>query len=145
MTFAVKPSADAPVGLYPVHISLWATANGFGGEGENLFPNVAAIPIGSVRSAAPSVNCPIPVDATAITGSSVGEATVNLYFDRSLRGSTTGPTWSYSDFTATFGALYGGIEVRATAQVSGELESEMSAPCIVSSVADTIFSDGFEI
>jgi len=71
-------------GLYPVHMNLWATASGFGGVAENLFRDVVMVPVESVRSARPSVACPIGPTHTAIAGTAAANATVRVYFDRML-------------------------------------------------------------
>jgi hypothetical protein len=133
MTFVVTPPAGTPSGLYPVNVNLWARASGFGGEAENLFPQVVMVPVGQVRSAAPTLTCPINSAASTVSGttSEASGTLIRVYFDGILRCSTTttGSSWSCSGFTTTtFGPLYGGVEIRATAQAPGELESVLSDP-----------------
>src|SRR5262249_39650325 len=53
----------------------------------------------------------------------------------------TGGAWTSTDFTS-FGALYSGLEVRATAQGPGRLESDLSPPCFVSLIPQC--SDGID-
>jgi hypothetical protein len=124
MSFVVTPPANAATGLYPIHVNLWARASGFGGEAENLFENVVMVPVGQVRSVAPIVTCPasdrIGTGDSSISGTTVESdgTVIRVYFDGILRCQTTasGGTWTCTGFTGTFGPLYGGLEIRATAQ-----------------------------
>jgi hypothetical protein len=135
----VPSTAQSPK-LYPIHTNIWADETISGSDVETFFADVATVPVGQGRTPPPTVNCPdgeLGSNAGAITGTAVPGSTVRIYFDGILRGTVTADgsgNWSFSTFTSSFGSLYGGIEIRATAQASGELESEPSAledSCVV--------------
>ncbi len=120
-------------GVYTVGISA------FGDAFETYRPNAVEIPVGAVRSHKPVLNCPINSSGTSIsgvTGDTTNEATAAIVvkFNLQDRGSATaaGGAWTSTNYTA-FGELYGGLEVRATAQQPSENVSELSTACFVTS------------
>jgi len=147
VSFSVDPNGAA-TGLYEIGMQQWGFVSGYGGDFESFLPVIATIPVGQDRSDAPIIDCPIGSNATSIAGDS-GEADttqIRLYFNLYERGDSTvtGGEWTVNNF-GSFGPLYGGLEVRATAQAPGELESELSAACFVTLVprcADGIDNDG---
>jgi uncharacterized repeat protein (TIGR01451 family) len=145
ITMTVTVPAGTATGLYDVDLSVWGTATGYGGQWETFFNDITQVPVGAVRSTPPVITCPVLSSQTTITGTTT-EASgtdVRVFFNLQQRGIDTDATAGAWDATfATFGRLYGGLEVTATAQAPGELESLPSAPCYVTHVAGC--SDGFD-
>ncbi len=148
LSFAAQVPAGAAAGLYNVDLQVWASQSMFGGSFETYFPHAAQVPVGASRSDPPDVRCPIGAGATRIEGttSEADGTTVRVYLNGVARGTATasGGRWSLTDL-AGFGTLYGGLEVRATATASGELESDPGSPCFVSvtpTCSDGIDNDG---
>ncbi len=146
--FDVNVPAGTATGLYDIDVSQWASQSGFGGAYETYFNNLATVAVGQQRSEIPTLDCPILSNQTTILGDTTEAdgTTVRLYFSLIERGSGTssGNRFDVGTFgpATAFGELYGGLEVRATAQAPGELESELSVPCFVSQVP--ICSDGID-
>jgi von Willebrand factor type A domain/Putative metal-binding motif len=149
LNFTAAVPGGTVTGLYPVDLQIWASQQAFGGAFETYFPRAALVAVGQGRSDIPTVTCPINMGDTTISGTSseIG-ATIHVYFNLQERCSPTvaaNGTWSCTTFTSSFGSLYGGLEVRASADGTSELEGALSAPCYVSSVpacADFVDNDG---
>lgn len=140
----IRVAAGAATGLYPVDIQVWGGQSGFGGDFETYFAEAAVIAVGAVRTQKPVLTCPIGSTAPSLSGTSEPNANIRALFTLIERGTGTADAtgaWTVSNYGA-FGGLYGGLEVRATAQVPGELESELSDPCEVTSVRAC--ADGFD-
>jgi hypothetical protein len=137
LTFDARVPAGTPAGLYRVDLSVWASQTGFGGRYETYYNDIATVAVGQPRSTPPVLDCPILTNRAAIPGSTVEAdgTTIRLYFNLQQRGSGSASAGRFDVAFPTFGALYGGLEVRASAQAPGELESRLSAPCFVSQVA----------
>jgi hypothetical protein len=144
----VQVPAGTTTGLYPLDLQVWASSTGYGGSYETYFPDIVRLPINQPRSTPPTLDCPILSSATRIGGSTVEAdgTTIRLYFNLIERGRGTSAAGRFEIGTfgpgTDFGQLYGGLEVTATAQAPGELESEPSTPCYVSHVPGC--SDGFD-
>lgn len=132
VSVVVRVAATAPPGLYPLGLSASATAKKIPGTFETNFPAVATLAVGEQRSASPTIQCPSAAD-DAVTGTAPDGALVRVYFNGTMRAqaTTTDGSWQANEFTSTFGSLYPGLEMRATAQRPGELESPLSTPCLV--------------
>ncbi|MBN2361175.1 MAG: VWA domain-containing protein [Deltaproteobacteria bacterium] len=151
LTFAVNVPSGVGAGLYPVAMEVRASQTGYGGDFYTRFDQLAVVPVIEPRSAVPTVDCPINVADTTISGttSEADGTVIRIYFNGILRGQTTasGGRWSFSGYTSTFGPLFAGIEVRATAQsqTPHENESERSLACFGSTQAvcgDGVDNDG---
>ena len=148
-SFDVNVPAGEPTDLYTIDIQIWASVVAFGAF-ESYFAEALTVPVGADRSDPPLIDCPIETGDATITGttSEPDGTDVRVYFNGLERDSdtdATGGSWLVSSFGTTFGELYNGLEVRATAQAPGELESEMSEECLVSSVftcLDGVDNDG---
>ena len=141
--------AGTATGLYPVSLQIWAQQSAFGGAYETWFRDVAIVNVGARRSTPPVLDCPVLSSQTAITGTTTeaNGTTARVYLNAIERGTPSaaaGGAWSVGTFgpASSFGTLYGGLEVRATAQAPGELESERSAACFVTQVP--VCSDGID-
>ena len=150
IAFRARVAAGAPSpALYPIDVQIWASQTAFGGAYETYFRKIATAAVGQVRSDRPALTCPILSVASSISGTTTeADGTViRLYFNLIQRasGTATGGAFDVGGYLATFGPLYGGLEVRATAQAPGELESELSDSCSVTHVSacqDGIDNDG---
>lgn len=148
-TLNVNVPAGAATGLYPITTAIWGsqTGGGFGGEFETSYEDAVTIAVGAPRTQKPVLDCPIGSTNLAITGTSEPNADIRVLFTLMERGTGTSDgagDFSVSNFGA-FGEMYGGLEVRATAQAQGELESEPSEPCEVTALracSDSIDNDG---
>jgi hypothetical protein len=145
----VIPPAGTSTGLYDVDFRVWAATMAFGGAFETYFPRELTVPVGAVRSVPPVLDCPLSSASATVPGSSseANGTNVRAYFNLIQRatGTVSSGRFAASGHAASFGATYGGLEVRATAQASGELESELSTPCYVTYVppcADGLDNDG---
>jgi MYXO-CTERM domain-containing protein len=148
LTFGAMVPGGTAAGLYDVDLEVWASQSMFGGAFETYFPKLAQVAIGASRSQAPAVTCPISSIATRIEGTTTEAdgTTVRVYLNGMQRGTATasGGRWALTDLSG-FGSLYGGLEVRASATASGELESDLATPCFVSispACSDTRDNDG---
>jgi hypothetical protein len=149
ITIPISVPGATAVDLYDVDIQLWGsqTGGGFGGTFETSFPAAATIAVGAVRTEKPVLDCPIGSTATEVTGTSEASADIRLLFNLIERGNGTADgagDWLVDNFDA-FGGMYGGLEVHATAQAPGELESERSDACEVTAMrecSDAIDNDG---
>jgi hypothetical protein len=152
LDFYVKVGNATAPGEYSLDLQLWASQNALG-EFETYFRQIASIDVGVNRTPVPTLDCPIGDIDTVISGllnpTTDLDAIVRLYFNGVEWASTTSSTLDFSvnDFANPndvnqFGPLFGGLEIRATAQSMGELESELSAPCDVAIVPDC--SDGLD-
>nr|MDQ3034113.1 MopE-related protein [Myxococcota bacterium] len=151
ITLVVRAPAGTAAGLYDVDFQVIFSASGYGGSFETYFPQAIRVPIGQARSAPPVIDCrTVLSSATRILGTHTeGNAStvVRLYFNGTERGSdasTPADAWDIGTFGpgSTFGALYGGLEVTATAQAPGEAISQPSEPCFVTHVPQC--SDGLD-
>jgi MYXO-CTERM domain-containing protein len=152
LAFSVNVPAATATDLYPVDLQIWASQSGFGGQFETYFRDAAFVPVGQPRSAPPAINCPISSGATSISGTTTEPdgTIIRLYFNGIERGSAvaSGGTWTVTGFAGgggTFGQLYGGLEVRATADGPAAQESLKSAACFATTVpvcSDFIDNDG---
>ena len=138
-------------GLYEIQGALWANQAGFGGAYETWFRRAMFLNVGQRRSEPPTLDCPIQSSQTSFGGdSSENGGTARIYLngiERGTPGAIASSRFDVGTFGpgSTFGQLYGGLEVRATAQDTGELESELSEPCFVTYVppcADGLDNDG---
>jgi MYXO-CTERM domain-containing protein len=144
LEFTVDIPMATSADLYTFDAQVWGGQSGFGGDFETYFPEIATVAVTDLRTTKPILDCPVVSSQTAITGTSEADATVRLYFNLIERGDGTADNmgdWSVTNFTG-FGELYGGLEVRATAQAPGELESELSDACFVTQVR--VCSDGLD-
>ena len=148
----VRPPTGTTTALYTIDSSLIGSQSSFGGDYETFYPKVATIPVGARRSDPPEINCPVGSTDTAITGTTTENVGTNIrvYFNLIQRGTASATSgspdnvWSSTNWTA-FGELYGGLEIRATAQAAGELESHLSEPCAASNIRacqDGLDNDG---
>ncbi|HXV75694.1 MAG TPA: hypothetical protein VD788_05190, partial [Candidatus Polarisedimenticolaceae bacterium] len=136
-------------GLGDVTIHMWNNqgGGGFGGAFETAFQKAATINVGAVRTAKPTLDCPIPSSAVQISGTSEPDAAIKAKFSLIDRGTGTADgvgDWVVNNFGA-FGGLYGGLEVRVTATAPGKLESVLSDECFVTQTrecSDTVDNDG---
>ncbi|MBN1654204.1 MAG: VWA domain-containing protein [Deltaproteobacteria bacterium] len=148
LRFAVNIPGGTSSGLYDISLGTWAQIQTFGAF-ETFFPSLASQPVGTARSNPPAVTCPINMEQSSISGTTDAplNATIRVFFNGLQRGGdivTSSSSWTLGSF-ADFGPLYPGVEVRATAQGNGELESELSEPCFVSvlrACSDGIDNDG---
>jgi von Willebrand factor type A domain/Putative metal-binding motif len=135
LALSVAVAPGTATGLHPIDVQLWGSQGGFGGPFETYFNDLVSIAVGAPRSATPVLDCPIPDILTSIAGSTTeADGTViRLYFNGIERGTgnSAGQRFAVNNFSG-FGSLYGGLEVRATAQAPGELPSELSTACFVS-------------
>ncbi len=147
LAFTVNVPAGTPTALYRIDTQVWGSQSGFGGSFETYFPRGAYIPVGAVRTQRPVVTCPIGSTSPSISGTAESNAAVSVRFNLLERGTATASAaatpapWTSSNFTA-FGERYGGLEVTAVATAPGELPSEPSLPCFVTSAREC--SDGFD-
>ncbi len=149
-TFAVRTlvASGTPNGLYDIDLSFWSSQMSFGGDYETYFADAVTINVGARRSRPPALDCPILSGAREITGTTTEPdgTTARAYLNGIRRGSGTsaGGAWAAGMFGpgTPYGTLYGGLEVRATAQRPGELESEKSDACFVTGVPQC--SDGLD-
>ena len=140
--FGVNVPGGTATGLYPIDVQVESGQSGYGGRQETYYRDLAFVPVGAPRSEAPTLDCPILSVQTTIPGSTTEAdgTTVRVFFGGIERGDdpATGGRFAVGGWhgaAGTFGSLYGGLEIRATAQAPGELESELSAPCFVTSVS----------
>jgi hypothetical protein len=146
-TFSVQVPAGTTAGLYDVELQLFMRQSGYGNGYESFFRRMAAIPVGQRRSDAPVLDCPLLSSRTTIPGSTTEAdgTTVRVYFNLIRRGTGTSSSGRFAVPFSSFGSLYSGLEVRATAQAPGELESPLSGPCFVTFVSqcqDGVDNDG---
>ncbi|MBX3250310.1 MAG: VWA domain-containing protein [Myxococcales bacterium] len=147
ITFSASIPGGTATGLYDVDLSIWASQTGYGGDYETYERRLATAAVGQPRSEPPTLDCPILTARTAIPGSTAeADGTIiRLYFNGILRGTGTATGGRFDVPFPAFGALYGGLEIRATAQAPGELESVRSATCeavFVPQCSDEIDNDG---
>ncbi len=132
LTVTLQVPANAAASLYDIDLQMWGSQSGFGGAFESYFGNAALVPVGTARSAPPTLNCPIPDVASSVSGSTTEAAgsTVRIYLNGVLKatGASTASAFSISGL----GTLYAGQDVTATVQATGKLESARSAGCAVS-------------
>jgi len=92
----------------------------------------------------PVVTIGIPAGATSVSGTSVANATVDVYADGYYLGfviaDSTGH-WTLLTFAPGIGPLAGGAIVTATATVSGSGTSDWSAPVVVGTTVHMLRSD----
>ncbi len=151
ISLTVRVPAGTPTALYRVDAFEWASSSGYGGAFETYFADLTRIPVGAPRTARPVLDCPIFSNATVIPGatSEADGTSVRAYLNGIARGTaaSAGSRFAVGTFGAatTFGALYGGLEVTATATAPGKLESLPSDPCFVSHIGacmDGLDNDG---
>jgi len=139
LTFTVTVPASVAAGLYPVDLEVKASQSGYGGSFYTRFEDIAVVPVREPRSAIPVVSCPVNVADSTISGttSEADGTVIRIFFNGILRGQTTASSgrWSFTGFTSTFGPLFAGIEVRASAEAPNENESERSLACFGSTQA----------
>ncbi|HJL06331.1 MAG TPA: MopE-related protein [Polyangiaceae bacterium LLY-WYZ-15_(1-7)] len=142
--FTANVPGGTPTGLYDVDLQVWASQTGFGGRYETWFENIATQAVGAPRSTPPELECPVLSPWTTIPGTTTeADGTViRVFFNLIERGDDTAAGGTFDVPFPGFGGLYGGLEVRATAQAPGELESELSDPCFVTQVP--VCSDGLD-
>src|SRR5215207_8061506 len=118
LTFGAKVPAGAAVGNYDVDLEVWASQTMFGGAFETYFPKLARAAVGASPSQTPVVKCPISTTATRIEGTTTEAdgTSIRVYLNGLLRGTAvaSGGQWTLADLSS-FGTMYGGLEVRATA------------------------------
>lgn len=143
--------------LYPIGLHVEQSVTSFGGASEVYFDHLVDVNVGQVRSVPPVLDCAsVASNSSTISGTTVEStnATPRTYFNLIERGDipsvTTGSPndWSVTGFVddnglaTDFGPIYGGLEVRATIQEVGELESEYSNICFAQHVPQC--SDGLD-
>jgi hypothetical protein len=150
LSFSVNVPAQASPGLYTLNLQLWGLQSGFGGAFETFFPRIATVNVASVRTAKPVISCP-PILSTDphIAGAAEADSAISLLFNSKERGTCqANGMGNWTCEYAGFGTLYGGLEVRASAQAPSELQSELSEACIVTPHVllppEEVFLDGFE-
>ena len=147
LSFNVNVPGGTATGLYRFDAQVWGSQSGFGGAFETYFPRAAFLNVGAVRTAPPTLTCPIGSTAPSIAGTAEGNAAVAVRFNAIDRGTATaaaGGAWTSSNYSG-FGELYGGLEVTATATAPGKLISVPSAACFVESrraCSDGLDNDG---
>ena len=156
LAFNVTVPSGTAAGNHPIDLHVVTGQTGYGGRKEFVFNDVTVVPVGGIRSDAPVLACPIVSTQTSIPGT-ITEANgtiIRVYFNGIPRSratasggafnATAGPagTGVWAGPTGTFGSLWGGLEVRATAQAPGENESPLSAACFVTAVS--VCGDGFD-
>jgi uncharacterized repeat protein (TIGR01451 family) len=146
-------------GLYDIGLQFIAGTTGYGGSFDAFFPRALRLPVGQPRSDRPVLDCPVLSNATAVRGSTTeADGTdVRIYvnlIERAIDLNATSGRFAASQTSggaaafgvgSAFGSFYGGLEIRATAQAPGELESALSEPCFVSFISqcqDGIDNDG---
>ena len=138
--FTANVPGGTATGVYPVDLSIWGSQTGFGGRYETYFNDLAFAAVGAPRSDPPALTCPLLSSWTSIPGTTTeADGTVIRVFFAGVQrasGSASSGGFAVGGFGATFGPLYGGLEVRATAQAPGENESELSVPCFVTAVSE---------
>lgn len=148
-TFDVIIPNPTTTGLYNIDIGVNYSSSGFGIDSQAFFHNAITVNVGAVRSVAPLLTCPIGSTNLSIDGTTDEAAgtSIRALFNLIERGNATSEpdnTFSVTNFGA-FGGMYGGLEVRATAQAVDELQSELSNACEVSAqraCSDKIDNDG---
>lgn len=146
-TVDVPAGASGQTGLYRLDASTWGGQSGFGGDFETYFARAAFIPVNQRRTERPTVTCPIGSTSPSISGTAETDAALSVRFNLLERGTATASNaatpapWTSSNFGA-FGELYGGLEVTAVATAPGELPSEPSLPCFVTTQREC--SDGLD-
>ncbi len=161
ISFDVNVPGGTATGLYPIEVSQWASQTGYGNSYETYFRNLATVAVGQARAPAPSIDCPCTTpdppetpecghfsSVSTITGTGApAGSTVRVYLNGIERGSGTAAadgTWAV-DVGPAFGDLYGGVEIRVTADGATTLESVLSDICTVRSVracSDGLDNDG---
>ncbi|HUQ07579.1 MAG TPA: vWA domain-containing protein [Kofleriaceae bacterium] len=147
----VPSGGNGATGLYRIDLQLTGMQSGFGGTWETYFPKAATVNVNQRRTVKPIITCPIGSTTPSISGTSEADAAISLRFNLQQRGTATAASspaatapWTSNNYGA-FGELYGGLEVTATAQAPGELTSESSLPCFVTSqrqCSDGLDNDG---
>lgn len=150
LSFSVDVPMGTGAGLYTMDLQAWGTQTGFGGDFETLFPGIATLNVAAVRSEKPVIGCPpILSTDTQISGTAEADSDISLQFNLSERGTCQADVMGeWACVFADFGTLYGGLEIRATAQAPMELESELSDACTVAPhvlPSDSFYLDGFEL
>ncbi len=151
-SFSVSVPAGTAAGNYPIDLQMVSGQTGYGGRKEFHYDDLAFVSVGRARSTPPVLDCPILTSWTTIPGATVEAdgTVVRVYFNGIQRGSGTSSggrfaVGGWSGPSGSFGNLYGGLEVRATAQAPGENESPLSTACVVTQVSacqDGIDNDG---
>jgi len=151
--FLVNVPAGTAAGLYPVDFALRGSQTAYINY-ETYWRKIATIIVGERRSEDPVINCPVDKNDTTISGtSSEPDGTViRLYFNGIVRATAavTSGTWTVNEIVwddgtpATFGEMYPGLEIMATADApAGQgLESDKSLVCFVSTTP--VCSDGID-
>jgi hypothetical protein len=152
LAFRVSVPSGTAQGNHPIDLHVITGQTGYGGRKEFLYDDAAWVPVGGARSEAPVLDCPILSSWTTIPGSTTEPdgTVIRVYFNGIERGSGSSATYRFdvggwAGTSGTFGELYGGLEVRATAQAPGENESVLSDACFVTQVSqcqDGIDNDG---
>jgi MYXO-CTERM domain-containing protein len=129
------PSGTAD-GLYLIDAQIWGnqTGGGFGGTFETYLDDLVELNVGKVRTAKPTIDCPVPSTAPSVTGDAEAGADVTLLFNLMPRGVDAADgsgDWEVTSYDAfgPFGSMYGGLELRAQATLSPKLPSVLSEPC----------------
>ncbi|MCC6993648.1 MAG: VWA domain-containing protein [Deltaproteobacteria bacterium] len=133
-SFTMDVPGAVASGLYPVTVQLISDQSmGLSGDFEHNLQNLTYVPIGQPRTAAPVLSCPIDMGDIAIRGtSSAPDGTlIRVFFNGIERGLATvaAGNWTMTGFLGSFGSLYGGLEIRASADGATTLESDLSATC----------------
>ncbi|HEY3351654.1 MAG TPA: vWA domain-containing protein, partial [Polyangia bacterium] len=117
-------------GLYPLDVEALTS-----GPQYSYFAKIVTVPVGKPRAAPPVIDCPIASSVGVISGSTTAPdgAIIKVYFNGIIRAITTaaGGRWTvrYVDPWPTgfhaFGPLYGGLEIRATAEYGAGTANEL--------------------
>ncbi|MFH2010789.1 MAG: MopE-related protein [bacterium] len=152
VVFTVNIPGGTPTALYDIDMAVRGTQSAQWKPFETYERGITTVVVGQVRSDPPAIDCPVNKLDTTITGtSSEADGTViTIYFNGIARGTATvtGGTWTldeadWDDGTpATFGELYAGLEIRASADPAAELPSVKSNACFVTT--RPVCSDGVD-
>jgi len=143
LTFSLNVPGGTATDLYTIDLEVFGSQTGIGGTYETYFSELATVNVGQVRTQKPVIDCPVGSTSTSVTGTSEASADVSLLFNLMERGTcTAGAMGAWSCTFPTFGTMYGGLEVRARAQLAGKLPSELADPCEVTAKREC--SDGLD-
>jgi len=154
-TWSVTPPAGSgtPETLYDISVEYIGTESSFG-DSNIYMRDLVQVSVGAPRTAAPSIDCSGLVStATDITGTGTAGDEIKIYFNLEHWITTTvagDGTWSAPIPISSngvpgipFGEIYGGLEILATAEASGETES-VYAVCSAGVTNTRQCSDGID-
>jgi hypothetical protein len=122
---------DVSAGLYPVDARSRGTVSSV--TADISVPNAVIVPVGAVRTRAPTINCPIGRNDSRILGTSEPNAGISVLFNGIVGGSGTADAsgaWTVTNHVQNL-PLSLGTTVQAVASAPGRLMSVPSATCVV--------------